>query len=294
MDLSYINRRYVTTPDNVRLACYYTGKGKDWIILANGLGGPYISWKYIFDYFSPNYKLITWDYRGLYNSSVPEDPNTLSISNHVEDELFIMEQFEIDKAIFVGWSMGCQVNFEFYKRRAEKVKALVVINGTYGKPFGTVLELRRVRYLFPRVIDLVEEYPEIIIKLATRVTEYRSLIKILKYLGLVSSTIDETLFWEVAHRFVNMDVKTYIRIFRLMGEHDAGDILEKISVPTLIIAGQRDKFISTRVAKKMKNRIPNSEILVIPGGTHYTPLEYPEMVVLRMEKFFLEHKLCSQ
>ncbi len=34
--------------------------------------------------------------------------------------------------------------------------------------------------------------------------------------------------------------------------------------------------------------IPNAELLIVPGGTHVTPLEQPELVDLRLERFLGE------
>jgi pimeloyl-ACP methyl ester carboxylesterase len=41
-------------------------------------------------------------------------------------------------------------------------------------------------------------------------------------------------------------------------------------------------------AAKMAERIPHAELMVIPGATHYAAVEYPELVNLRLEKFWLE------
>jgi anthranilate/para-aminobenzoate synthase component II len=41
-------------------------------------------------------------------------------------------------------------------------------------------------------------------------------------------------------------------------------------------------------AERMARRTRGSEIMVLPGATHYAALEYPEMINLRLEKFFRE------
>ena len=38
----------------------------------------------------------------------------------------------------------------------------------------------------------------------------------------------------------------------------------------------------------MADGIPGAELLVIPGATHYAAVEYPQLVNLRLEKFWLE------
>ena len=73
-----------------------------------------------------------------------------------------------------------------------------------------------------------------------------------------------------------------------LGEHDASDVLAQIDVATLVIAGDRDLFTPRSQAERMARRIPGAEIMVVPGGTHYVAVEYPELVNLRIEKFFRE------
>jgi pimeloyl-ACP methyl ester carboxylesterase len=80
----------------------------------------------------------------------------------------------------------------------------------------------------------------------------------------------------------------FIRLLERMGEHDGWDLLPMLDVPVLIVAGSRDVFTPRSAAERMARRTRGSEVMIIPGATHYAPLEYPEMVNLRLEKFFRE------
>jgi len=60
----------------------------------------------------------------------------------------------------------------------------------------------------------------------------------------------------------------------------------------LIIAGDRDLFAPRELAFQMARRIPEAETLIVPGGTHFVPLEYPELVSLRIEKFVRDRGLA--
>ena len=53
-------------------------------------------------------------------------------------------------------------------------------------------------------------------------------------------------------------------------------------------AGDRDAMTPRRAAEKMVRGIDGAELMVVPGGTHYVAVEYPELVNLRVEKFFHE------
>ena len=89
--------------------------------------------------------------------------------------------------------------------------------------------------------------------------------------------------------FGSLDMSIYLDTLRRLEEHDASHILGSVAIPTLVLVGERDIFTSRRVAERLARRIPNSEMLVIRNGTHYVVLEQPELVNLRIEKFFREH-----
>jgi len=57
----------------------------------------------------------------------------------------------------------------------------------------------------------------------------------------------------------------------------------------LLLTGDRDLFTPRELAQQMARRIRAAEILVVRGGTHYTAVEYPELVSLRIERFYREH-----
>jgi pimeloyl-ACP methyl ester carboxylesterase len=85
-----------------------------------------------------------------------------------------------------------------------------------------------------------------------------------------------------------MDVQIFTRLLERLQEHSVEDRLEHIRVPTLVIAGERDTFTPVWLSHRMQMLIPDSEILVVPGGTHVAPLELPELLALRLERFFDE------
>ena len=80
----------------------------------------------------------------------------------------------------------------------------------------------------------------------------------------------------------------YVHMLELLGEHDAWDVLPDVDIPTLVVAGDRDAMTPRKVAEAMVRGIEGAELMVVPGGTHYVSVEYPELVNLRIEKFFRE------
>ena len=65
------------------------------------------------------------------------------------------------------------------------------------------------------------------------------------------------------------------------------DELHKITVPVLLIAGERDaKFV--QIAQEMHNYLPHSTLCVIPDAGHSVHLERPSMVAAEMDRWLLQ------
>jgi pimeloyl-ACP methyl ester carboxylesterase len=66
-------------------------------------------------------------------------------------------------------------------------------------------------------------------------------------------------------------------------------MLERVLVPTLVIAGEKDLFTPVWVAERMATAIPKAELLVMPEGTHTALVENPLLMNLRIEVFLRDH-----
>ena len=110
----------------------------------------------------------------------------------------------------------------------------------------------------------------------------------IKWLGFVSPPCDLSIFREMAGRFSELDFDVYFRTLKGLADYDAWEVLEKITVPTLICTADGDLMTPMSVAEAMHRRIPESEFFVFRWGTHYAPVEYHECLNLRVEKFLLE------
>jgi 3-oxoadipate enol-lactonase len=66
---------------------------------------------------------------------------------------------------------------------------------------------------------------------------------------------------------------------------DMTDELPKIATPTLIVVGEADALTPVAVAEKMHKRIPKSQLAIIPGAGHMSPMEQPSLVNRAMRQF---------
>jgi pimeloyl-ACP methyl ester carboxylesterase len=87
----------------------------------------------------------------------------------------------------------------------------------------------------------------------------------------------------------SLDFRLAARALLAMEEHSAEDVLGTVRVPTLLIAGEEDRFTPLSVMEKMWQSIPGAEFLVIPKGTHTALVENPLLMNLRIELFLRDH-----
>lgn len=279
-------RRFVSF-DGTEIVYQAIGEGRP-ILLCNGLGGSWEAWSHQIQYFRDRYRLLSWDYRGLYGSSRPSDPEALSITDHARDALHLLRVEGANRAAIAGWSIGVQVGLETFRLAPEKVASLAFLNGVAGRPWDYVFNLSLVGRLLPPFLRGLRSMPrtiQAVVRQATRLPEPGDWVK---RIGLAAGTLDDQLFTELVTKLRTLDMDTFIQLLQQMGDHDGWDMLPLIDVPTLIIAGNRDVFTPRSAAERMARRIPGSEIMLIPGATHYAALEYPEMINLRLEKFLRE------
>jgi pimeloyl-ACP methyl ester carboxylesterase len=248
------------------------------VVLANGLGGTFLAFRYLYDVLGA-YKTICWDYRGLYSSGRPSDPKANTIVHQVGDLIEILDAEGVDGAVLAGWSMGVQVAFETVRLHPDRVKGLYLVNGTYGRAFRTVMGSRLVGRTIPMLLKLVRAQAALAGLATKRLAGSDALIAAMKRVGLVSQTIDVEIFRAVAAGFQQIDWVIYSDLLSRLDEHDAEEVLERIEVPTTIITGDKDLMTPPSTAEHMHRLISGSRMVVIKGGTHYTPVEYPEVLV---------------
>jgi len=279
-----LDHRSFSSFDGTEIAYQTRGDGPV-IVLANGLGGTYEAFRHIYSALGERYRILCWDYRGLYKSATPQDLGKLEVTDQCKDLECLLDHEGVDRAVFVGWSMGVQVNFEFFRKRRERMAGIVAINGTYGNPFNTVMSSRVVRYVIPMMLRAVRSQAELVGKATRTVIAWDGLVATMKRFGMVSKTLDVQAFRDVAEGFKEMDWNTYTTLLERLGEHNARDVLPEINVPTLIVTGDKDITTPPFTAEKIHRAVSDSRLVIVKGGTHYTPVEYPTIVCEELMDF---------
>ncbi len=263
--------------DGAAIAYQVCGEGPA-VVLANGLGGTYSTYRHQYAALGDGYKIISWDYRGLFRSGRPPSLDNMSMSDQVKDLEAVLEQEGVDKALFIGWSMGVQFNFEYYRDHADQFEGLLVLNGVSASPFESAFPGLPVKQLVPLLVGAMKLGASAIGPAAEVVTQIPGLLWLFKLTGLAAPGLDPDVFNDLTKEYATIDFEAYGETLARLGEHAATDVLPSIDVPVLIITGTKDFFTPLDTARSMVQTIPDAELVVVEGGTHYTAVEFPEDV----------------
>lgn len=288
-----VGRRRFRSDDGTRLAYYVAGpRDAPPMVLCGGLGGGVGIWRPLFARFARRFRVISWDYRGLYQSGPARDPSAYTLPHHVEDLLALLRHVGAEAPVLVGWSMGVQVALELHRIRPRLPAAMVALHGTAGRPLDTAFDWEHSARFAPLVLGMLRLVGDRLTGMAPRLARSPAIVRGFVWssqrLGVMSPEIDLGGFRDMAEDWLRLHLGIYAEIFDALGRHDASDLLEKIQTPTLIVAGGADRFTPPALAQRMADAMPDARLEIVPGATHFGLLEYPDAIVAQIEDFLAQ------
>jgi epoxide hydrolase 4 len=278
--------------NNVRLHYVTAGKGK-LIMFLHGFPEFWYEWKDQLTEFGRDYQAVAPDMRGYNLSSKPADVEQYRMKYLVEDIRALVEHLGHNKFVLAAHDWGGGVAWPFAMRHPEYLEKLIVINAPH--PFTFVRELR----------DNPAQQKASQYILVHRTPEAEEMLTRNNYAMLVISLLEDGL---KQGYFTEEDRKAYIeawsqpgaltgglnyyraaRLGSFTGESD--DILSvdpsllTVKVPTLVIWGERDRWLLTGNLEGLDKYVSNLVIKRIPDGSHWVIHEKPALVNAYIHEF---------
>jgi pimeloyl-ACP methyl ester carboxylesterase len=224
-------------------------------------------WAEQIKHFQNNYRLLLPDLRG-YGESDVTTPRVL-LDEMALDILHLLDELGIEKASFIGLSMGGQIVLDLWRLNPHRFNAMVIVDS-----------------------DARAETPE---SAARRITTAEEIQKT----GMIKHT-DETIHKYIAKTSM-ANPNVYDPLYKMMTttnpegaaaahkgralRRDHTAILPKINVPSLIVVGTEDFFTPIPIARLMSDKIPGAQLAVIAGAGHLPNMEAPEEFNRQLEGF---------
>lgn len=281
----YFRQDFLTTPDGAQLYFQVHGEGGPAIVMCDGLGCDGFAWKYLLPQLAETHRVIRWHYRGHGSSTVPDDTSRIGFQYTADDLVRVMDAAGAKEALIFGHSMGVQVCLEFHRRHPERVLGLVLLCGSYGFPLDTVHDDTLLKRVFPAVRMLVELMPKPVTVLNRLAMRTELALQMALSFELNRELMQRNDLYPYFDHLAKMNPAVFVRTLDSLAEHTAWDHLPNIDVPALIIGGERDRFTPMWLSRRMAEAIPGSEFMIVPHGSHTAPLEQPQLVGQRVERF---------
>jgi 3-oxoadipate enol-lactonase len=247
---------------------YYqlSGSGPD-LVLLHPFPLNHHFWDEVVSRLSDRYRVITPDLRGHGQSELGNGPATME--KHAADLLRLCEAEGVDKAVFVGVSIGGYILFEFWRRHRERIAGLVLSN---TRASAETEESRANRL---RIADQV----------LSEGTEPFIADMLGKLIGSTTRTERPDVVEAARRMMQSMSPEDIAGVQRGMADRpDSVDTLSTIDVPALVIAGEED-IPPLSAAELMRDRIAGSTLHVIPRAGHYAAMERPKEYAALIQHF---------
>ncbi|MBT9557452.1 MAG: alpha/beta hydrolase [Myxococcales bacterium] len=293
-------RHETERPDGTRLAVFESGiHDAGSVLLLDGVGCDGFIWRYLAPALATRTRVVHPHYRGHGESSWAGGETGGRYRRHAadgygidvlaDDSLAVMDELGIDRAVLIGHSMGVQVALEMATRAPERVTGIVLVCGSYGRPLDTVYDSAMLGKVLPAARIMAEQFPEVLSGVMKRLLPTELgwwMARLLEVDGRLV-TRDDMLAY-LGH-MAAIDPRIFLETLDAAGEHTAEAALPGLTMPSLVLGGERDGFTPYWVSEVMARRLGNAELQLLRGGTHTASLEHRELVE-RLVTDFLDRR----
>ncbi|MER3524218.1 MAG: alpha/beta hydrolase [Ignavibacteria bacterium] len=214
------------------------------------------------------YRALAYDIRGHGKSYVGEGQFT--IEHHVDDLFGLMDVWKIDTAVIVGLSMGGYIALRALEREPQRFRAAVLCdtrseadsNEAKFKRFDTIKAVRaHGSEVFAEAFVKNVFAPETFTTRPEAISRIKKIIAATPPLSIVGT------------------------LLALASRTDTTASLSQITIPALILVGEKDVTTPPSSSQAMHEKIPGSEMHLIPAAAHMSNMENPQEFNRRLLAF---------
>ena len=236
------------------------------LMMSNSLGTNLHMWDDQVKPFTEHFRLVRYDRRGHGKSGAPKGP--YSMERLGRDVLAILDGLAIRKINWCGLSMGGMVGMWLGANAPARLNKLILSNTSAyfadKQMWNDRLKLARDKGLEGLVGANMERW-------FTKDFRERSPAAVAR----------------ITQMFLATPLEGYVGCAEAVRDMDHRDILGKIGVPTMIIAGRYDPATNVEAAEFIRSRIPGAALTILDAA-HISNVEQPHEYADRVLGFLLQ------
>jgi pimeloyl-ACP methyl ester carboxylesterase len=249
------------------------GQGET-IVFVHGNASTHETWAGVTKRLASHFRCVSYDLRGHGGGALPA--GELDINNFVDDLERLRSELNLERAYFVGHSLGSFITAAYMAQYPQRVRAACLL----AAPAGRTDAMRQ----------SAQEFVE---KLRAD-----GLAKAMA--GLVALWYTEE--FVAAHpdalrhrlqQIAGLDEDVFIRTYELYNRTDIERWLRDIKTPTLVMTGEFAQGAGAAVARSIADTLTNSRLVIFEGLKNGILTEIPERIADELGAFFRQHPTGS-
>jgi pimeloyl-ACP methyl ester carboxylesterase len=238
--------------------------------MIHGIGARKTSWAALTQHLKNDFTCIAYDLRG--HGDTPKGDGPFGLDELVADLEALRAKLGIEKACFIGHSLGGMMGPAYARAYPERVTALGLLSTA---AFRTPDDSAKVR----AVVTAMEEkgIPQVLGTLADRwftdqfQAEHADRIEARKA------------------QVVATDPEVFLNVFHIYAETEMAPWLHEVTAPSLVLTGELDGGCNPRLNKLIAEALPNSKLVILEGLKHAILIEATERVAPPIAEFLKDY-----
>jgi pimeloyl-ACP methyl ester carboxylesterase len=251
--------QFCTASDGVRIAYALAGQGLPLVKAANWLNHLEYDWQspiwsHLLQALAADYQLIRYDERG--NGLSDWNVEDISFDAFVRDLESVVDATGLDRFALLGISQGCAVSIAYAVRHPERVSHLVLYGGySRGRRMrGSTAEVETADATLTLMrLGWGQENP--------------AFRHIFTSLFIPGGTVEQMKWFDDLQR-VTTSPENAVRIRQTMNNIDVSDLLDRITVPTLVVHCHGDAVVPFEEGRLMAAGISGARFVALEGCNH--------------------------
>jgi pimeloyl-ACP methyl ester carboxylesterase len=257
---------------------HYSVNYREWgqgppLVLVPGLAGGYELLGPLARLLASRYRVISYQLRGEDDCFALRQ--RFDFSDLVDDLAEFLDWHRLESPILMGVSFGGALALEFAARYSHRLEQLIVQGVGARYEHG----------LLPRVASAVlSRFP---------LPADNPFINQFFNLLFGGKQKPGSLFEFVTQQCWQTDQSVMAYRLRLLDQYDVGPRLDRIRVPTLVLAGQRDLLVSEGSLNDLTAGLPNAEVVSLANCGHLAFVTHPARIAKEVQRFILRSSAAS-
>jgi len=269
--------------NDLTLFAISVGSGPD-VVLVHGMIDSTTTWRALVPLLEPHYRVHVVDLPGFGFSDKPDGAGyeTRWLADHL---IAFLDTVDVDRAVFVGNSMGGHVITEAAIAYPERVAALVLLEAS---------GLRRDVAVAAAPGDDADGEPWVVGLLKQPLGQ--AIVRMLPTRGVLRDNLEPAYFrpddlsderlaaWHAPLQTEN-GMAAYMARYRRATPAERAERVKTIRAPTLVITGDSDRMVPVETARRYHALLPDSELLVWEDSGHMIQEQHPERVAAEIRRW---------